>query len=204
MNKDILTIPQAADYCSLSRVTLWKYAKAGILRASLTPGGHFRLHRKDLESFMRAKGIYPLGTYQAKNSKILIVDDDPQIRKIFSRILYHHGYQTETASDGFEAGVKVVSFKPALVILDLFMPGMDGFEACGRLKNNPDTSNMKILAVTGYDTPENMKRIMDAGADSYLTKPLDAEKLIKNVDSLLKGSEGELTEKTMKNSRINY
>ncbi len=190
MNKDILTIPQAAGYCSLSRVTLWKYAKLGILKASRTPGGHFRVHRKDLESFMRAKSIYPLGTYEAKNSKILIADDDPQIRDLFSRILNHHGYLTETASDAFEAGVKVVFFKPSLVILDLFMPGMDGFEACGRLKNNPDTSDIKILAVTGYDTPENMKRIMDAGADSYLHKPLHGNKLIREVDSLLRDSEG--------------
>lgn len=185
MNEDLLTIPQAANYCSLNRVTVWKYVKAGELRASLTPGGQYRLLKKDLESFMRAKGMHPFATYQPQNKKVLIVDDDPQIREIFSRILYNHGYLTETASDGFEAGVKVVSFKPALVILDLFMPGMDGYEVCGQLKNNPDTSHIKILAVTGYDTPENMKRIMDAGTDSYLTKPLDGETLIQNVISLL-------------------
>jgi len=96
---------------------------------------------------------------------------------------------TETASDGFEAGVKVVSFNPGLVILDLFMPGIDGFEVCRWLKNNPDKSHIKILVVTGYDTPENMKRIMDAGADGYLTKPLDTETLIQNVISLLEGAE---------------
>jgi len=185
MKEDLLTIPQAANYCSLSRVTIWKYVKAGLLKASLTPGGHFRLHKKDLELFMRSKGMHPFATYQPQNRKILIVDDDPQIRDLFSNILSHKGYLTETASDGFEAGVKVVSFNPGLVILDLFMPGIDGFEVCNWLKNNPDTSYIKILVVTGYDTPENMKRIMDAGADGYLTKPLESETLIQNVTSLL-------------------
>jgi len=185
MNEDILTIPQAAKYCSLSRVTLWKYVKAGELRASLTPGGQYRLRKKDLESFMRARGMHPFATYQPQNKKVLIVDDDPQIRRLFTNILSHRGYLTETASDGFEAGVKVVSFNPGLVILDLFMPGIDGFEVCSWLKNNPDTLYIKILVVTGYDTPENMKRIMDAGADGYLTKPLDSKTLIQNVVTIL-------------------
>ena len=185
MNEDILTIPQAAKYCSLSRVTLWKYVKAGELRASLTPGGQYRLRKKDLESFMRARGMHPFATYQPQNKKVLIVDDDPQIRRLFTNILSHRGYLTETASDGFEAGVKVVSFNPGLVILDLFMPGIDGFEVCSWLKNNPGTLYIKILVVTGYDTPENMKRIMDAGADGYLTKPLDSKTLIQNVVTIL-------------------
>ena len=159
MNEDILTIPQAAKYCSLSRVTLWKYVKAGELRASLTPGGQYRLRKKDLESFMRARGMHPFATYQPQNKKVLIVDDDPQIRRLFTNILSHRGYLTETASDGFEV--------------------------CSWLKNNPDTLYIKILVVTGYDTPENMKRIMDAGADGYLTKPLDSKTLIQNVVTIL-------------------
>ena len=82
MNKEIFTVPQAAKYCAIGRVTLWKYVKSGELKASLTPGGHYRILKKDLEDFARKKGMYPLASYhpQMKN-KILIVDDDDQIRE---------------------------------------------------------------------------------------------------------------------------
>lgn len=185
MTKKILTLTQAAKYCSVNRVTLWKNVKSGELRASLTPGGHYRILKKDLESFMRRKGIYPLAKYQPSEKRILIVDDDPQIQDVFTKMLSHHGYEIATAADGFEAGVKVTEFKPGLVILDLLMPGMDGFEVCRRIKENRGNSHIKILAITGYDSRENRDRIMAAGADGYLAKPVEKETLIECARDLL-------------------
>jgi len=98
-------------------------------------------------------------------------------------------YQTAVASDGFEAGVKIIEFKPGLVILDLVMPGMDGFEACRRIKENSNTAHIKVLAITGYDTEENKERIMSAGADAFMPKPLDMDRLLPNVDDLLNQKE---------------
>ena len=90
------------------------------------------------------------------------------------------------ASDGFEAGVKVMGFRPGLVILDLFMPGMDGFEVCKRIKENSSVSGIKILAITGYDTEENRERILRAGADGYLAKPVERSALVQHTEGLLK------------------
>ena len=188
MHKEILlTVPEAAREASLNRATLWKYVKAGDLKAHTTPGGHYRITKNDLESFMRKRGVYPLGSYQPESTKILIVDDDPTIRKLLTEVMTHHGYETEIAADGFEAGVKVTEFKPGLVILDLKLPGMDGFEVCRKIKENPGTSHIKILAVSGFDTVENRNRIMEAGADDYLPKPLKNALLLPHVKSLLKG-----------------
>ena len=184
LNKEIFSIPQAAEYCSLSRGTIWKYVKSGELKASLTPGRQYRIISKDLESFMRDKGMYPLANYQPSNKKILIVDDDIQIQELLTTMLSAHQYQTEVASSGFEAGAKVVKFKPGLIILDLIMLEMNGFEVCRQIKEDPDTSHIKILAITGYDTKENRDRIMQAGADDYLAKPVVIDTLLQHVENL--------------------
>ncbi len=187
MDDRILSVPEAARRSSVSRVTLWKYVKSGDLKAHTTPGGHYRILQEDLEAFLKKRGVYPFGIYQPEIRRILIVDDDPAMRKMLSKLMTHQGYQTQIAADGFEAGAKVMAFKPGLIILDLFMPGMDGFEVCRKIKDDPGTSHIKILAVTGYDTAENRNRIMTMGADGYLPKPLERAPLIEQVRSLLKG-----------------
>ena len=191
MDKEIFTVPQAAKYFAIGRVTLWKYVKSGELKASLTPGGHYRVLKKDLEAFARKKGMYPLASYHPPvKNKILIVDDDDQIRDLYTKILRIHKYETDTASDGFEAGVKVMGFEPDLIILDLFMPGMNGFEVCRRIKEDPGKADIKILIFTGHDSVENRERIMAQGADDYLVKPVSNNIFLRRVDSLLNNGKG--------------
>ena len=125
------------------------------------------------------------GNEFSQETKILIVDDDPQVQKLFKKMLSRNGYSIEVASDGFEAGVKTVQFKPDLIILDLIMPGMDGFEVCRQIKQNANTSHIKIIACTGYDTKENKDRIMQAGADGYLVKPVEKSALFQKIKGLL-------------------
>ncbi len=122
-----------------------------------------------------------------ETKKILIVDDDPDIRKIMTRFLSAKDYEVAVASDGFEAGTKVMDFNPDLLVLDLIMPGIDGFEVCKRIKKNPRTSHIKVLAITGYDTEENRDRIMEAGVDGYLAKPIERDRLLEEVEVLLAG-----------------
>jgi len=185
MTQEIFGVLRAAAYCAVSRGTLWTYIKSGELKASLTPGGHFRILKEDLEAFAREKGMYPLASYRPNDQKILIVDDDLQVRQMLATVLSKEGFETETASDGFEAGVKAVRFQPGLMVLDLFMPGMDGFETCRRLKTDPETRHIKILIVTGFDSKENMNRIMEAGADGYMAKPIVKKTLLGHIGTLL-------------------
>ncbi|MCF8146756.1 MAG: response regulator [Deltaproteobacteria bacterium] len=187
MEQEIFGVTRAAQYCAVSRGTLWKHIKSGALKASLTPGGHYRILKEDLEDFARDKGMYPLANYRPVEKKILIVDDDPHIRNVLTAMLSREGFETETASDGFEAGVKAMGFKPSLIILDLFMPGMDGFEACRRLKADPAGKNMKILIITGFDSRKNRDRIMEAGAHGYMVKPIERRTLLRQVEILLNG-----------------
>jgi excisionase family DNA binding protein len=182
---DIFTVPRAAKYCSVHRVTLWRWVKSGELKSFHTPGGHFRILRQDLESFMSEKGmLFPSHIY-SNQKKILIVDDDPKINQLLSQILSSNGYRVKVASDGFEAGANTLRFKPDLIILDLFMAGMDGFEVCKRIKTDPSASHIKILAITGFDTDENRNRIMQAGADGYLAKPVGKTSLLQYIEEIL-------------------
>ena len=185
MNNEMFTIPKAAKYCSISRGTIWRYVKSGDLKAFLTPGGHHRILKKDLEAFMHEKGMHFPHRTDHGGEKILIVDDDPKAQKFLNKMLYSKSYHIETASDGFEAGTKTVQFKPDLIILDLFMPGIDGFEVCKQIKENSRTSQIKILVLTGYDTQENRDRILQSGADGYLAKPVKKSLLIQNIEKLL-------------------
>ena len=196
VEKDFYTIPEAAKVCSVGRTTMWRWVKSGYLKASMTLGGQHRIQKAELQSVLADRGGYSIPASEKapepefsgrplSPKKILIVDDDPDIRKILTRFLSTEDYEVDTASDGFGAGARVMDFKPDLLVLDLIMPGMDGFEVCKRIKENPRTSHIKVLAITGYDTEENRARIMAAGADSYLIKPLESRLLLQKVEMLL-------------------
>ena len=192
MEQDILTIPEAASFCAVNRVTMWRWVKSGDIKVSVTPGGHHKILKENLESFLLDSGMYPLATKSFPRNRVLIVDDDPMIQKTLSETLFNYKYEVETAGDGFEAGIKTVQFKPDLIILDLIMPGMDGFEACRYLKNDSTTSGVKILILTGYDTEENREKIMEAGADDFLSKPVEVDVLIRHIEVLLGRKKGSL------------
>lgn len=117
--------------------------------------------------------------------KILIVDDDAMIRKYFKRLLDYPDIDLEFAKDGFEAGLKTAEFKPDLIILDLFMPEMDGFNVCRQIKESGKTAAIKIIAISGFDTHFNRKRILLCGADVFLAKPIAPEIMLKKVGELL-------------------
>lgn len=185
MKKDFYSITQAADICSVGRTTMWRWVKSGELKAFPTPGGQYKIRKEDLRSFILEKMKHLSISEFSKENKILIVDDEPNVQKYLNKMLSSNGYLIELASDGFEAGVKTIQFQPDLIILDLFMPGMDGFAVCKQIKKNPNTSHIKILAYTGYDTKENKDRIMQAGADDYLVKPVSNKTLLKNIKELL-------------------
>ena len=147
-----------------------------------------------MESRIRelADELHKITGNRVSKKKILIVDDDLKIQKLLTNMLSEHQYETEVTADGFEAGLKVMEFKPDIIILDLLMPRMDGFELCKRIKEKTDTAHIKILAITGYDTKENRERITMAGADEYMAKPLDTSAFLQHVEVLLKNKADKL------------
>ncbi len=118
---------------------------------------------------------------------ILIVEDEPKNLKLVSDLLQRFGYATIEATDG-EQGVELAkSNKPDLILMDVQMPKMDGLEATRILKADTTTGNISILALTSYAMKGDEERILQAGCDGYLAKPLDIKELLKMVAEHLSG-----------------
>lgn len=182
MRKDLrpLSTGEAAVFCHVSQVAIYKWIKEGKLKAYKTPGNHHRIQVVDFVKFLERYGMpVPEGLLTQSKPRILIVDDEPGVIGLITRILrsIDEDYEVTSALDGYAAGEKVTTFHPDLIILDLRMPGMDGFEVCQRIKANPETKNIKILAITGYAEVENIRKIIESGAEHCLVKPILEEEL---------------------------
>jgi putative two-component system response regulator len=116
-----------------------------------------------------------------RKSRILIIDDDPLNLKLLKARLALEGYETITAANGEEGLQKCLREKPDLILLDIMMPGISGFDVCGKLKALPETRSIPILFITSLSSPEDRKRGFAVGAADYITKPLDMKTLRNSV-----------------------
>ncbi len=172
--KPYLTPNEAAALLMVAPATLRVWADKGLLKALTTVGGHRRFLRDELERFRCEQGL------DSRVQRILIVDDEaPLVRYLSALLSGFAGVTTATASDGFNAGCLVQTFRPHTLLLDLMMPGLDGFQVCAQIKSEAATKATRVLAMTGYPSPENVERILAAGAEACLSKPLDEDRLLK-------------------------
>jgi adenylate cyclase len=119
-------------------------------------------------------------------AKILIVDDTPKNVKLLADVLSARGYVVTTASSGAEALRQVETEKPDLVLLDVVMPEMSGYEVCRKIRENSATEILPVIMVTALDPSEERIKGLDAGADDFLTKPINQAELLARVKSLLR------------------
>jgi excisionase family DNA binding protein len=185
---EILTVSQASKYCNVSSKTIINWIEAGHLKAYKTVGGHRRIKKEDLDQFLRDKGMpLPEEPKGEERKRILVVDDDKIIVETIVQSLEEDefGYEMISASDGFEAGLQVSHFKPDLLILDIMMPDINGYEVCQKVKSNPESKDTKIIVLSAYLNDEAFKQMKDYGADACFSKPLPLEQLKFEVAKLL-------------------
>jgi two-component system cell cycle response regulator len=111
-------------------------------------------------------------------ARVLVVDDIPANVKLLEMKLSAEYFDVTIATNGADAIALCEQGLCDIVLLDVMMPGMDGFEVCRRLRARPTLNHVRIVAMTGFPSPENVERIMTAGADACLPKPLDPERLL--------------------------
>ncbi|MFN0196852.1 MAG: response regulator [Planctomycetaceae bacterium] len=119
-------------------------------------------------------------------SKILIADDNQQNCELLDAYLSGQGYQIEMAYDGEEALHKVAGFQPDIVLLDIMMPKLSGYEVCQQIKKNPVTKDIPILIVTALNEMGDIEKAVAAGCDDFLSKPINRMELTTRVRSLLR------------------
>lgn len=120
-------------------------------------------------------------------TKILIVEDDYALADNLQALLKLKGFDVQFAPDG-EAGVQTArSYLPDLILLDIMIPRLSGFEVCRILRGDPKTKSAKIVMVTGLDRMGDVEKAFSSGASDYLIKPFDSERLFKKIEKVLKG-----------------
>lgn len=177
--KDYLKPSEVAKLLQVEPSTVRHWTRNGRLRATTTPGGHRRFSYRDVEMFAREHHI-ALATRRGDILRVLVVDDDTRVARLIKNILLSADpeIEVEVAHDGFAAGQAVGKFEPDVIILDLVMPGVDGYELCKTLKDDPATAAVRIVAVTGDPDPVAVSRIVRLGAEVCLQKPLNKEQLL--------------------------
>ena len=119
-------------------------------------------------------------------AKILLVEDDSFTSSVVSQVLANGGHEVIKAVDGLDGVAKTLSEKPDLIVMDLGLPSMNGWDAARTLKSDPKTKGIPILALTAHLTPDDREEAYDAGCDAFQTKPVAGEALLTRIDELLK------------------
>ena len=119
------------------------------------------------------------------NRRILVVDDEEGFLAMIREALEIRGFDVITASSAVEAGMEISSKRPDAILMDIRMPGIDGFQACTAIKKNPDTSHIPIIIVSAISEETQIKKAHNIGIPDYFVKPVDIENLVKKIKETL-------------------
>ena len=120
--------------------------------------------------------------------KILLVEDNPVNRRLAEFLLRSQGYQVRAATNALEAFDTIKAERPDLILMDVQLPGMDGLEATRKLKAEPTTRDIPVVAVTSYAMKGDREKALAAGCSGYITKPIDKDTFVREVATVLSGS----------------
>ena len=170
---------KVAEMLMVSPATVRLWASKGELASVATPGGHRRFLRQDIERFAQQNNLV---IQRGNNSqqRVLVVDDDPGVARLLVRLLesVESDVETMVANDGYSAGRLVQTFEPHIVLLDLMMPGINGFDVCQQIKSDPSSASIRVIAMTGYYDQNNVNRAIESGAECCIKKPFDKDELL--------------------------
>lgn len=182
-----------AQYCDVHQRTVSRWIANGQLKGHKLPGrGNYRVLVEDFINFLHQQKMPMPEAFLASNNKelssakksILIIDDELSMRNALKRALQSTPYTILFAQDGFQAGVKIIAEKPDLILLDLSLPGLNGFEVIQFIRLRPDLATLKILVLSGLSSTELVESIR-LGADDAIAKPFDNKDLLNRVNMLL-------------------
>jgi two-component system, OmpR family, response regulator RpaA len=183
--KNIYTTGQVAKICHTSVFTVQRWINLGLIKAyRISPTSRRQIPLAELLRFMREKNI-PL-TFLKADKSILIVDDDPKIVTMLKREFFNDGWKkVEVALTGFDAGRKIERLKPDVIILDIYLGDMDGREVLNHIRSEPELSNTHVIAISGYFSDEEKKKLIKIGFDDFIAKPFTGREVLEKVKLLI-------------------
>lgn len=178
---------EAARLCGVFHTTVINWVNKGKLKARTTPGGHRRIPLSELVPFMKNYGMPVPADISDENRQVLVLDDEPTMTRLIEKSFAKAkgAYSVRSANNPVDALVQVGKKLPDLLILDLLMPVMDGFQVCQILKSSSATKDMKIVAISGRKLTAAQEDFLEKNCDKFLQKPFEAKDLVAAVDRLL-------------------
>lgn len=180
--KTVFTTGEAAKICKVSQQTIIRCFDSGQLKGFRVPGSRFRrIPRDQLFAFMKNNGI-PTDALESGKRKILVVDDDRDLVDLIVDVLEKDGrFETRSVNNGFDAGMMVKEYRPDLIILDVMLQDINGKDVCVRVRNDNTLEEVKIICISGMVEEDKIDELKEAGADDFLGKPFDMDKLIEKM-----------------------
>ena len=184
--KQVFTTGEAAEICKVSQQTIIRCFDSGRLTGFRVPGSRFRrIPRKDLLQFMKSNDI-PTDALESTKRRVLVVDDDEQIIELFLDVLSRDDrFEVKSARTGYDAGMMTEQFRPHLVLLDYMLPDINGNLVCDRIRSNPELAGTKIIVISGVVNQDEIDTLLRSGADDFVKKPFNIEKLIERMSEML-------------------
>jgi len=194
-----LTSVEVASACGVSSRTVSNWIRDGSIAAHRNVGGHGRVSVDDLRRFLVERGMpvpRDLGAPQAaagrqvepksapRRRRVLVIDDDEALLEVVREFLRSSGYDVETARHGFLAGYLAGHHRPDVILLDIMMPGLDGYEVLALMRRRAEAHGIPVIACTSLKGPEVEARIRGAGFDAYVRKPIDFKSLLLLLEAL--------------------
>ncbi len=184
--KTVFTTGEAAKICKVSQQTIIRCFDSGQLKGFRVPGSRFRrIPREQLYIFMRDNGI-PTDALDSGKRKVLIVDDDQELVELITEVLERDGrFEVRSVNNGFDAGMMVKEYRPDIIVLDIMLPDINGREVCQRVRGDKTMDDVKIICISGMVEEDRVADLRAAGADDFMHKPFEVERLLDRMCQLL-------------------
>ena len=184
--KTVFTTGEAAKICKVSQQTVIRCFDSGQLKGFRVPGSRFRrIPREHLFAFMRENGI-PTDALESGKRKILVVDDDVELVELITDVLERDGrFEVRSVNNGFDAGMMVKDYKPDLIVLDVMLPDINGKEVCQRVRSDKTMDIVQIICISGMVEDDKVDGLRQAGANDFMRKPFEVDRLIERICQLL-------------------
>jgi len=186
METRFLTSHEVAALVRVSPSAVLRWIDQGLLKAFRTPGGHRRVDLSVLVAFLRTHRMPVPKELEREVVRVLVIDDEAGFLKSMATVLRRadRRVEVELCDSPVTGLLKVGLWRPDVVLLDAYMPGMDGPEACRRIKADPEIAGIAVIAMSGRPSSELQKSFSNAGAAAFLAKPVSAASLVGALEGL--------------------